>query len=62
MQQVGSYSAPPSPFTCAAAGDASASPGDYVTVNVDYAFTPLFGGLSFVPAQTLSAVGMQRLQ
>jgi len=62
LQSVGSYSAPPSPFNCSAAGNASATPGDYVTVNVNYSFQPLFAGLSFAPTRTISGTGMQRLQ
>ena len=62
LQSVGSYSSPPTPFNCAAAGNASATPGDYVTVQVTYTFAPLFAGLSLIQGQTLSGSGMQRLQ
>jgi Flp pilus assembly protein TadG len=62
LQSVGNYNAKPNPYNCAAAGDASATPGDYVTVNVNYSFRPLFSGLSFVPNKTLAATGVQRLQ
>jgi Flp pilus assembly protein TadG len=62
LQSVGSYSSPPNPFNCAAAGSASATPGDYLTVTVNYSFTPIFAGLSFVPTQTLASSAIQRLQ
>lgn len=41
LQSVGSLSAKPS--NCSAAGNANASPGDYVQVGVTYSFAPLFG-------------------
>ena len=38
---------PPLPTNCSAqGGDPSTPPGDYVTVSVNYTFTPLFSGLS----------------
>jgi Flp pilus assembly protein TadG len=61
LQQVGDSSSN-RPSNCSTTGDASATPGDYVTVNVDYTFTPLFSGLSIVSAKTLNGSGMQRLQ
>jgi Flp pilus assembly protein TadG len=61
LQSVGSYSSPPSPFNCASAGNAAATPGDYVEVDVTYSFTPTFAGLSLVSARTLTAKSMQRL-
>jgi Flp pilus assembly protein TadG len=62
LQSVGAYSSPPNPFDCTAAGNASETPGDYVTVNVNYSFKPLFAGLSLAPTKTLIATGMQRLK
>jgi Flp pilus assembly protein TadG len=62
LQSVGSYSSPPSPFDCSAAGNAAATPGDYLTVKVTYSYTPLFSGLSLASAQTLTASGIQRLK
>ncbi len=56
------YNEPPSPFDCSQYGNPTTAPGDYVRVSVNYSFTPLFGGLSFVGTQTLSGSGMQRLQ
>jgi Flp pilus assembly protein TadG len=62
LQSVGSGSSPPSPYDCSAAGNAAATPGDYITVNVNYTFTPLFPGLSIVSSGTLSGTGMMRLK
>jgi hypothetical protein len=52
------------PANCSgvAGSDPAAPPGDYVTVNVNYTFTPLFAGLSLVPQQNLPGMAMQRLQ
>jgi Flp pilus assembly protein TadG len=61
LQSVGSYSSPPSPFDCSAAGNAGVTPGDYIEVDVTYAYTPTFTGLSLVSARTLTAKSMQRL-
>ena len=61
LQSVGSYSSPPNPFNCSAAGNAAATPGDYVEVDVTYAYSPTFPGLSLVSARTLTAKSMQRL-
>jgi Flp pilus assembly protein TadG len=62
IQSVGSYSSPPNPFDCSAAGSPSATPGDYITVSVTYNFAPPFSGLSLVPRQTLASSAIQRLQ
>src|SRR5579885_2483173 len=62
LQSVGTVASPPSPFNCSAAGNASATPGDYIRVAVNYSFTPLFGGVSLAPSRTLTASGLQRLQ
>ena len=61
LQSVGSYSSPPTPFDCSAAGNAGVTPGDYIEVDVTYAYSPIFTGLSLVSAQTLTAKSMQRL-
>jgi hypothetical protein len=45
-----------------AGSDPAAAPGDYVTVNVSYTFTPLFAGLSLVQQQDLPGMATQRLQ
>jgi len=61
LQSVGSYSSPPSPFNCSAAGSASTTPGDYIEVDVTYSYGPTFAGLSLASAQTLTGKSMQRL-
>jgi len=61
LQSVGAYSSPPSPFNCSAAGSASTTPGDYIEVDVTYAYAPTFSGLSLASAQTLTAKAIQRL-
>ena len=61
LQSVGSYSSPPSPFNCSAAGSASTTPGDYIEVDVTYSYAPTFAGLSLAFAQTLTGKSMQRL-
>jgi hypothetical protein len=52
------------PATCGGVegGNPASTPGDYVTVNVSYTFTPLFAGLSLVQEQPLTAMAMQRLR
>jgi Flp pilus assembly protein TadG len=62
LQSVGTYSSPPSPFNCSATGNASDSPGDYVSVNVTYNFTPLFAGLSLAPTRVLTGAAIMRLR
>src|SRR5262249_28581530 len=61
LQSVGSYSSPPSPFNCSAAGSASTRPGDSIDVDVSYAYSPTFGGLRLASARTLTGKSMQRL-
>jgi Flp pilus assembly protein TadG len=61
LQSVGTYSAPPSPFDCAAAGKAGTKPGDYIAVNVSYTFSPTFAGLSLATARTLTGKSVERL-
>jgi hypothetical protein len=61
LQSVGSYSSPPNPFNCSAAGNAGVTPGDYIEVDVTYAYTPTFAGLSLMSARTVTAKSMQRL-
>ena len=62
LQSVGSYSSPPSPFDCSAAGNSAVVPGDYVAVQVNYSYTPAFRGLSLASSQTLTSTAMERLQ
>jgi Flp pilus assembly protein TadG len=61
LQSVGSYSSPPSPFNCSAAGSASTTPGDYIGVAVTYSYAPTFPGLTLATAQTLTATSWERL-
>src|SRR5260370_531759 len=62
LQSVGTYSSPPSPFDCSAAGNSAVVPGDYVTVHVTYSYTPTFTGLSLASSQTLTSTALERLQ
>jgi Flp pilus assembly protein TadG len=62
LQSVGTYSSPPSPFDCSAAGNSAVVPGDYVTVEVSYSYTPTFTGLSLASSQTLTSTALERLQ
>ena len=63
LTRVAAYPTP-RPTNCSGVGgsDPAAAPGDYVTVNVSYTFTPLFAGLSLVQQQDLPGMAMQRLQ
>jgi Flp pilus assembly protein TadG len=62
LQSVGTYSSPPSPFDCSAAGNSAVVPGDYVTVQVSYSYTPAFTGLSLASSQTMTSTALERLQ
>ena len=62
LQSVGTYSSPPSPFDCSAAGNSSVAPGDYISVQVTYSYTPAFAGLSLASSQTLTSTALERLQ
>lgn len=55
LQNVGSVSNP-APSDCSAAGNASASPGDYIQVQVTYPYTPLFSGLSVMGAVGITSI------
>jgi Flp pilus assembly protein TadG len=61
LQSVGTYSSPPSPFDCSAAGSASTKPGDYIEVDVTYDYAPTFSSLTLASARTLTAKAIQRL-
>jgi Flp pilus assembly protein TadG len=56
LQSVGSLSSRPS--DCAAAGNANASPGDYLQIRVSYSYTPLFPGISVMSATGISSITM----
>jgi Flp pilus assembly protein TadG len=55
LQNVGSVSNP-APADCSGAGTASASPGDYIQVQVTYAYTPLFSGLSVMSTIGITSI------
>jgi Flp pilus assembly protein TadG len=61
LQSIGT--SPPSPYDCSTAtpSDASTKPGDYIVVQVNYSYTPVFSGLSLASAHTLTATAMQRV-
>jgi Flp pilus assembly protein TadG len=61
LQSVGTYSTPPSPFDCSAYGNPGTKPGDYIGVNVSYAYSPTFAGLSLASARTLTANSVERI-
>jgi Flp pilus assembly protein TadG len=63
LQSVGSLSSKPS--DCSAAGNANASPGDYVQIEVTTAYSPIFPGFSVVGlwgASSISATSWMRLE
>jgi hypothetical protein len=63
LRFVGDTSAQKPPNCLPDNPDPTATPGDYVIVNVKYQFTPLFSGLSFVVSgQQVMAMAMQRLR
>ena len=61
LQSIGT--SPPSPYNCSTAtpSDATATPGDYIVVQVNYSYSPTFSGLSLASAQTMTATAMQRV-
>jgi TadE-like protein len=62
LTSVGTYSSPPSPFDCSSVGNPGVTPGDYIEVQVTYAYSPTFAGLSLASSQTLTSTAMERLQ
>jgi Flp pilus assembly protein TadG len=56
LQSVGNLSNRPS--DCSAAGNANASPGDYVQVQVTHPYSPLFPGISVMGAWGISSISM----
>lgn len=60
LQSVATYPSSP-PANCSAYGDATVAPGDYIEVDVTYAYSPTFSGLSLASAQTLTGKSVQRL-
>jgi Flp pilus assembly protein TadG len=55
LQNVGSVSST-EPANCSAAGNAATSPGDFLQVQVTYAYTPLFAGISVMSALGISSI------
>jgi Flp pilus assembly protein TadG len=55
LQNVGSVSST-EPANCSAAGNAATSPGDFLQVQVTYAYTPLFAGMSVMSALGISSI------
>ena len=54
LQSVGSLSSKPA--NCAAAGNAATAPGDFIQVQVTYAYQPLFSGLTVMNALGISSI------
>src|SRR5438105_4770947 len=54
LQSVGSLSNRPT--DCSAAGNANASPGDYLQVRVSYSYAPLFPGITVMSAIGISSI------
>jgi Flp pilus assembly protein TadG len=60
LQVVGSLNSPPS--DCSAAGNPGLRPGDYLLVQVNYSYAPLFPGVSVMSASTISRTSWVRLK
>jgi len=56
LQSVGSLSSRPA--DCSAAGNVSATPGDYIQVRVNYSYAPLFPGITVMSATGISSITM----
>jgi Flp pilus assembly protein TadG len=54
LQSVGSLSSKPS--DCTAAGNPSASPGDYIQVGVTFSYAPLFPGVTVMSAWGITSI------
>lgn len=61
LMSVATYPTSP-PANCSAYGDSSVAPGDYIEVDVNYSYSPIFAGLSLASAQTLTAKAVERLK
>jgi Flp pilus assembly protein TadG len=46
------------PTDCSAAGNAGASPGDYIQVRVNYSYAPLFPGITVMSATGITSITM----
>jgi len=56
LQSVGSLASKPA--NCSAAGNAAASPGDYIQVAVSYPYGPLFPGVTVMSLWGISSISM----
>jgi Flp pilus assembly protein TadG len=56
LQSVGSLSSKPA--NCTSAGNANATPGDYIQVQVTFNFTSLFPGITVIGALNISTITM----
>jgi Flp pilus assembly protein TadG len=56
LQSVGSVSNKPA--NCSASGNANATPGDYIQVQVIYNFTALFPGITVIGSENISSITM----
>jgi len=56
LQSVGSLANRPT--DCSAAGNANASPGDYIQIRVSYGYAPLFPGITVMSAAGVSSITM----
>jgi Flp pilus assembly protein TadG len=56
LQSVGSLAAKPA--NCSAAGNAAASPGDYIQVGVSYPYAPMFPGVTVMSLWGVSSITM----
>ena len=63
LESVGSLSSEPT--NCSAAGNANASPGDYIQIAVTAAYSPIFPGFSVIGlwgVSSISATSWMRLE
>jgi TadE-like protein len=56
LQSVGSLASKPA--DCSAAGNPSASPGDYIKVGVTFSYAPLFPGVTVMSVWGISSINM----
>jgi Flp pilus assembly protein TadG len=56
LQSVGGLS--DKPANCAAAGNSSIAPGDYIQIEVTYAYAPMFPGITVMSSWGISSISM----
>jgi len=54
LQEVGTLSSRPA--DCSAAGNANATPGDYIKIGVTYSYSPLFPGISVMGTSGITSI------